>query len=192
VNLNVGKQILGLKSQTNNQVVEKYCLNDLPAHCDEFGGLYQWAEAMNYQWNASNSGTLLVNVQTQGLCPSGWHIPNFQEYCGIAQYIEPSYDCNIPGASNSVANSLKTNSNWGYVYQYNPATINWSYVYTGGSNSSGFSVLNSGPEIRFLTSTEANAFEAYSWSMYDLTQFFTWSSQPAKVHKGFSIRCRKD
>ncbi len=191
-NLNVGKQILKTTSQTNNQITEKFCINDLPAYCEEFGGLYQWAEAMGYQWNASNSGTLFVNVQTQGICPSGWHIPNFKEYCGIAQYIEPSYDCNNSLISNSVAYSLKTNTNWGYSLQYSSVVSNWVYMFDGGSNSSGFSVLPIPGGTRFLTSTENGAYEAYYWNVSQGSQNFYWYSQGGKDFTGFSIRCRKD
>ena len=193
-NLNVGKQVVGAKAQTNNQIFEKYCLNDLPAYCDEFGGLYQWAEAMNYTYNASNSGTLLVNVQMQGICPTGWHIPNFQEYCGIAQFLDPSYDCNIPFANNTAGASLMANYYWELYY-------NGSATYTGGNNSSGFSILPSGYRStqgaftlylpHFLTSTENNAYSAYYWFVYPANNPIYWSNQYPKTY-GFSIRCRKD
>lgn len=193
-NLNVGKQVVGAKAQTNNQIFEKYCYNDIPANCDEFGGLYQWAEAMNYTYNASNSGTLLVNVQMQGVCPTGWHIPNFQEYCGIVQYLDPTFNCNIQYAINNVGPSLKSNLYSDYLFNGS------SYTYYGGSNSSGFSIVPSGirsgfgafeSSICFTTSTESAAYQAFYWYTFPTYNSFEWNNIYPKTY-GFSIRCRKD
>ena len=66
VNLNHGQQIGGSSAQRDNCLVEKYCYNDLPANCTQYGALYQWDELMRYE----NS------EETQGLCPPGWHVPS--------------------------------------------------------------------------------------------------------------------
>jgi len=47
-NLNVGTMINGSQNQTNNSTIEKYCYDNDPANCDEYGGLYQWDEMMQY------------------------------------------------------------------------------------------------------------------------------------------------
>lgn len=194
-NLNVGKQVVGAKPQTNNQIFEKYCYNDIPANCDELGGLYQWAEAMNYSNNASNSGTLSTNVQMRGICPSGWHIPNFQEYCGIVRFFNPSFNCNIPYAQNNIGFILKSN-----LYSEYVADQGGLCNFTGGSNSSGFSIVPSGirsaagiyePSIYFTTSTESSACSAYYWYTYWSYNSFEWNNYYPKSY-GFSVRCRKD
>nr|HMU03012.1 FISUMP domain-containing protein [Saprospiraceae bacterium] len=41
-----------------------------PMKCDTFGGLYQWFEAVNYDFDGN----------TQGLCPTGWHVATDNEY----------------------------------------------------------------------------------------------------------------
>lgn len=68
-NLNVGIMIDGSKEQTNNDTIEKYCYNNAASLCDEFGGLYQWDEMMQY-----DGGSL------QGICPEGWHVPDDYEW----------------------------------------------------------------------------------------------------------------
>jgi uncharacterized protein (TIGR02145 family) len=68
-NMNIGDRIDGATEQTNNQVVEKYCYNDNPANCDTYGGLYQWDELMQFNYD-----------DNQGICPEGWHIPTDIEY----------------------------------------------------------------------------------------------------------------
>lgn len=55
--------------QINNGLVEKYCYDKNPANCEIYGGLYEWAEAMQYNTTAG----------TQVICPPGWHIPTTTE-----------------------------------------------------------------------------------------------------------------
>ncbi len=66
VNLNHGQQIGGSSAQRDNCLVEKYCYNDLPANCTQYGALYQWDELMCYE----------DAEEIQGLCPPGWHVPS--------------------------------------------------------------------------------------------------------------------
>ena len=54
-NLNIGTAILGNQDQTNNAVIEKYCYGNNSANCDVFGGLYQWAEMVQYLNGATNT-----------------------------------------------------------------------------------------------------------------------------------------
>jgi uncharacterized protein (TIGR02145 family) len=69
-NLNVGTMISGSSEMEDNQIIEKYCYNNDPVNCDEYGGLYQWDEVMQYQ---NDPGV-------QGICPEGWHIPTDDEW----------------------------------------------------------------------------------------------------------------
>lgn len=121
-NLNIGTRINGGVEQTNNNIIEKYCYSDRTGNCVVFGGLYQWAEVVNYQNGATNTTTPVPEYSgnIQGICPAGWHIPN-QTEIGV---IETAYPNTI---------SVKA-SGEGYVDVYT----------TGGSNSSGFSVLLAG------------------------------------------------
>ena len=45
-NLNIGKMVLGENNQNDDSEIERYCYNNDTTKCDEFGGLYQWAEMM--------------------------------------------------------------------------------------------------------------------------------------------------
>ena len=69
-NLNIGYMINGTEEMTDNGVIEKYCYDDNPANCDEYGGFYQWNEMIQYM-----SATGL-----QGICPEGWRIPSDDEW----------------------------------------------------------------------------------------------------------------
>ena len=78
-NLNVGTRINGNVDQTNNSTIEKYCYGDLPASCTTlgYGGLYQWDEAMQY----------VTTPGTQGICPTGWHIPTEEEFATLSTFV---------------------------------------------------------------------------------------------------------
>ena len=45
-NLNIGEMVLGENNQSDDTKIERYCYNNDTTKCDEFGGLYQWAEMM--------------------------------------------------------------------------------------------------------------------------------------------------
>ena len=45
-NLNVGIMIPSTQSQTNNSIIEKYCMGNEESMCDMMGGLYFWNEMM--------------------------------------------------------------------------------------------------------------------------------------------------
>ncbi len=73
-NLNVGTMI----DEANNQgtdcssptEIQKYCYSNNKNLCASDGSLYQWRQAM--------CGSVVPG--TQGICPTGWHIPTDNEY----------------------------------------------------------------------------------------------------------------
>jgi len=69
-NLNVGEMIDSLQNQSDNGILEKYCINNDPAYCEAYGGLYQWDEMMQYT----------LDHGAQGICPTNWHIPTDVEW----------------------------------------------------------------------------------------------------------------
>ena len=90
-NLNVGNMLSANVNQTNNNVIEKYCMDDSPLECAIYGGLYQWNEAMNY--NATEG--------TRGLCPTGWHLPSETEWYALENAL-PGLDLGSRLAGNAV------------------------------------------------------------------------------------------
>ena len=184
-NLHVGtlkNSISTVDSQRNNGILEKYCWNNSALSCDTFGGLYQWAEAMNYSSGALNNGVWLnkPNGNIQGICPSGWHIPSYSEFDTLIQFL---------GGSTTAGGALK-----GFDF--------WNSPNTGGSISNIFNALSTGyrsatgpflekgASTYFWTSTE---YSSGSAQMIMLTSgsASTATNAYAKL-RGFSVRCLQD
>lgn len=125
-NLNVGTRINGNQEQTNNSVIEKYCYNDLESNCDTYGGLYQWAETVQYLNGASNTASPdpAFSGNVIGICPPGWHIPSLAELQ------------NLKAIVNNNSNELKT--------------VGEGSGDGAGTNTSGFSALLAGSRAYFI------------------------------------------
>lgn len=82
-NLNYGVQIDGTENQNDDNKVEKYCYENDWTRCDEYGGLYQWAEAMGLpsECNTKSCAYLIKNPSNhQGICPTGWRLMTYDDY----------------------------------------------------------------------------------------------------------------
>lgn len=163
-NLKLGTKIDGQTTPTNNNVIEKYCYNDDVANCNQFGGLYAWNEVMKYS-NAEGS---------QGICPSGWHIPKRSEIEALT--------------AQSGVNGLTLQS-----------TNNGS----GATNASGFSALLAGQRLfsgdfdglnnktDIWTSTEYSS-NSYAYSMSIIKAGSSIDKTFFSKALGFSVRCIKN
>ncbi|HNY01296.1 MAG TPA: FISUMP domain-containing protein, partial [Bacteroidales bacterium] len=125
-NLNVGNLLNTSQTPANNGVVEKYCFNDSVRNCNIYGGMYQWAEIVQYyngasnktNWNPAPTGNF------QGICPPGWHIPTNTEWGTLMTAL---------GGQSVAGGKIKEVG----LYHYQP-------INTGANNSSGFTALPGG------------------------------------------------
>jgi len=69
--------INGTEGMSNNWLIEKYCYDNNSDNCDEYGGLYQWNEMMEYT----------TTPGVQGICPTGWHLPTINEWTLLVDYL---------------------------------------------------------------------------------------------------------
>ena len=158
--------------QTDNGTIEKYCYDDATYGCDAYGGLYQWNEAMQY---AEAEGS-------QGICPTGWHIPTDEEWSQLETFL---------GGSTVAGGKMKE-----------AGTLNWMAPNTGASNESGLTILPAGRsadngefwhagEYAFIWSSTV---ESTLKSWYRRLQYFDAESNDFAGYKemGLSIRCIKD
>jgi uncharacterized protein (TIGR02145 family) len=88
------------------------CYDNKPENCAKYGRLYNWATAMalpescNYRDCFSQ-----INTPHRGICPSGWHIPDFyKDWEVLMKFIEPSYDSKC--LCDSVGTKLRSVTGW--------------------------------------------------------------------------------
>ncbi len=99
-NLNVGKMVLGAENQNNDSEIERYCYNNDTTKCDEFGGLYQWAEMMQLPSRCNTESCAdLIEENHRGICPEGWRLMKWKDFY-IAWHAE-SNDHGIEGVRSS-------------------------------------------------------------------------------------------
>ncbi|MBI4646674.1 MAG: fibrobacter succinogenes major paralogous domain-containing protein, partial [Bacteroidia bacterium] len=136
-NLNYGTKINGTSAQTNNSTPEKYCYSNNEANCTIYGGLYQWAEIVQYLNGATNTANWIPvpagNVQ--GICPTGWHILTDDEYKQMEMFL---------GMTQSQADAIdyRGTDEGGKLKEI--GTTHWTSPNTGATNSSFFTALPGG------------------------------------------------
>ena len=96
-----------------------FCYGNKGENCELYGRLYTRVSAMNNESCVFGDSCKMGNGPIQGVCPTGWHIPTFQE--GKKLY-EPDYGL-------SAVNKLMSSNGWNG---------------TGGRNSYGLSFVGSG------------------------------------------------
>lgn len=169
-NLNIGTMINSSQNQTNNEIIEKYCYNDIELNCNIYGGLYHWDEAMQY----------LTTAGVQGICPAGWHLPTDAEWTALTTFL---------GGESVAGGKLKETG-----------TTHWASPNTGATNESGFTALPAGGRgihfnslglwTFFWSSTEYSSTISWSWYLYySDTGVYRYSFFNSL---GFSVRCLRD
>jgi uncharacterized protein (TIGR02145 family) len=126
-NLNVGIQIKDSLKQSNNGIIEKYCYNDDSVNCNNFGGLYQWNEAIQYD----------SAEKAKGICPAGWHIPAKAEFDTLSKYVHGKGN-SLKTINQGKENGIATNTSGfsallsgyryinGVFYRYKKTACFWS------------------------------------------------------------------
>ncbi|MCF8302243.1 MAG: fibrobacter succinogenes major paralogous domain-containing protein [Bacteroidales bacterium] len=183
-NLNTGERINGNEEMQNNDIMEKYCYNDDEANCDEYGGLYQWDEMMQYT----------TQEGTQGICPPGWHIPTDEEWMMLegavdSQYGYPDSEWEQWGWRGSDAGfNLKSTSGW-YNNGNGSDAFGFAALPAGYRNLGGYFYLL-GDRAYFWSSSED--YSDYAWSR----RLFGYLAEVGRYgtykYYGFSVRCLQD
>ena len=107
-NLNIGKMVLGENDQNDDGEIERYCYNNDTTYCDEFGGLYQWAEMMQLPSRCNTESCAdLIQPNHQGICPDGWRLFTWDDYLIIRQYND-EFDHGIEGLRSQCFNGYNT------------------------------------------------------------------------------------
>ena len=174
-NLNVGEMIDGAMDQSSDLKIERYCYDNDSANCEEYGGLYQWAEMMQFP-SECNAKSCADQIQEnhQGICPNGWRLLTYDDF-----YIVVHAD----GNKNSVADVRAMGfSGHNYSgYSLIGAGYNWNHT---------FKNLNEGTYWFYPEESDKNADVAtYSTNQNKYSTGFS-RNEVYKTH-GFSVRCVK-
>jgi uncharacterized protein (TIGR02145 family) len=177
-NLNIGTRINAdiPQEQQYPEIIEKYCYNNKEDSCTVYGGLYQWNEMMNYSTAESS----------QGICPSGWHVPSDAEWCILETYLDITVDCYAESwRGTDAGRKLKE-----------AGTAHWNPT-NDATNSSGFTVLpaGTGPNGNFsgirtttyLWTSTASWYAAIRMLQNEIAQIYRYPSYYKT--NGFSVRC---
>lgn len=193
-NLNIGTQIAGNNYQTDNDVIEKFCYGNNASNCEIYGGLYEWNEMMQY----------VTQEGTQGICPTGWHLPAVAEWIIMTDYVrsQPEYCCN--SSTFQIAKALASTTLWNGPSSYpcgigNDPSTNNGTGFTGLPGGCRTFTSTTPPQPRFYflttlgywwTSTASGDYKALGRSLYwDRAGIGT--SNVVK-EAGYSVRCVRD
>ncbi len=177
-NLDVGTKINRFIEQENNNIIEEYCYDNNETNCNTYGGLYQWAEAVQYQNRATNSisPSPVFTGNIKGICPTGWHIPTFAEFETLIASVDNDGN-KLKREDQGTGSGTGTNTSY------------FSAFLAGYSNYNGY-FTNFGYRTYFWSSTENDAANAYSLSLSNnVSSTIVYDNY--KGH-GFSVRCLKD
>lgn len=170
--LNIGTMIPLNSQMSNNGLIEKYCYYNDISYCNTYGGLYMWNEAMQYT----------TQQGTQGICPTGWHVPTDAEFTLLADYL---------GGVSVAGGKMKE-----------ACITHWWSPNANATNNSGFTALPAGSrgidgynyflgvDAKIWSSTAADASNSWMESMYYGNDDLERGTHPNNV--GLSVRCVKD
>jgi uncharacterized protein (TIGR02145 family) len=181
-NLNIGTMIQSTITQSDNGIIEKYCYENNTSNCDEYGGMYQWNETMQYDTTSPR----------QGVCPDHWHVPDDAEWCTLEKFVDATIDCNGSGFRGiDGGGKLKETG-----------TLHWLSPNTGATNESGFTAFGGGYKDYAYNYFSHLQMNGYFWSSSEFDNYTSWARNlrfnlaqinRANYYKayGFSVRCLK-
>lgn len=176
-NLNIGEMVAGDKDQKDDSKIERYCYDNDTTNCDEYGGLYQWAEMMQLPSECNTKSCAdQIEPDHQGICPEKWRLLTYDDF-----YVVVHADGNVNplvegvraqafgGHNYSGYSLIGAGYNWGYKFRAKDESAYWHYPEEGHSNDVN---IASFVGLQIKSSTSNSTQDTY------------------KTH-GFSVRCVK-
>jgi len=174
-NLNIGTQIDGTTNQTNNNIIEKYCYDNIEANCSNYGGLYRWDEVMAYS----------ATPGFKGICPSGWHLPTDNEWYILLYMLgDPA-----GGKMKSTRTAPDPHPRWDFPNMYATNSSGWSGL-PGGWFATNGTFNSMGDYGYFYSSTEFSTTNAGTLFLKSNLADAVRSNTNKEV--GLSVRCLYD
>jgi uncharacterized protein (TIGR02145 family) len=185
-NLDIGEMISGSTEMTDNSIIEKYCIDNNPAFCNIYGGLYQWNELMQYT----------VTESAQGICPDGWHIPSDGEWKSLEAALGmPQASIDSTGYRGTVEGGMLKQEGTGLWFEPNVGATNevgFNLLPAGGRSPDG-TIGYDGEWTDFWTSTEYSENDSFAhWRMIVNSSSKIFRSVAGYKPHGTSARCLKN
>jgi uncharacterized protein (TIGR02145 family) len=179
-NMNAGIMVPSTQDQSDNDIIEKYCMGDVEYYCSLMGGLYFWDEMMKY---ANETGG-------QGICPDGFHLPRDLEWQILEGATDSTYGI---GASEWNMNGWRGTDAGGNLKQ--AGFDFWEPPNTGATDMFGFSALAGGYFVQ--NSFWGPGYKGYFWSSDYPGQYYRnmdWNQAKIQRNTGgggaaLSVRC---
>ncbi|MDR0518325.1 MAG: hypothetical protein LBH25_14930 [Fibromonadaceae bacterium] len=167
------------------------CYNNEASNCNTYGRLYDWSTAMDFEAScnsASCSGQ--VGAKHQGVCPSGWRIPNNADWDKLMRYVDGSTGASSPYTSSTAGKYLKATSGWD------------SYSGIVNLDTYGFSALPGGSSYSYGSFSSVGTFGGW-WSASESGSIYAYSRDVSYDYEGtgyyggfksnlYSVRCVQD
>ncbi len=165
-----------------------WCYENDPANCTKYGRLYTWAAAIdsvklaNDVDNPQDCGygrECGLTGKVQGICPSGWHLPSYDEWNALFTAVGGQLN---PGKVLKSQTGWNNNGNGTDAYGFSALPAGYrpydGYFYGGGINAF------------FWSATEYGSYNAFYIYLYYYNEYANLLSYDK--YYGFSVRCVKD
>ncbi|MDR1811449.1 MAG: fibrobacter succinogenes major paralogous domain-containing protein [Candidatus Fibromonas sp.] len=163
----------------NYDAKDSKCYDNKPDNCVKYGRLYDWATAMDLPSSCNeNSCSSQVQAKHRGICPSGWHIPSYDDWDVLLNQV---------GGYETAGKHLKSRNGWeSYSGIENLDTYGFSAL-PGGDGRSDGSFGNVG---LWWSANENSSYGAYPQLMfYNGDDAFRYSIYKDNL---YSVRCLQD
>ena len=156
------------------------CYNNQESNCAIYGRLYDWSTAMaiSNSYNGTNYG---ASAEHQGICPSGWRIPN-----------NADWDALMTAVGGNTGVKLKATSGWsGCSPSGSPYLCEDIYGFSalpgGGGDFGGSSFANVGDVGNWWSTSEDGSYNAYGRYMHYNNEIVDRGISDKRYL--FSVRC---
>jgi len=162
----------------NYQTSNSWCYNNNTSNCNTYGRLYTWAVAMNisssYNSRTYGSGS---SVQHQGICPSGWRLPNDNDWTALTSAVGRNADTKLKSQTGWNSGRNGTDE---FGFSALPGGDRWDYGNFTGVGINGY----------WWSATEIDTSRAWGRRIfYDLSNVISYYGSKSY---GFSVRCLQD
>jgi uncharacterized protein (TIGR02145 family) len=196
--VSIGRQVW-MGENLNFKTDSSWCYNNTESYCDTYGRLYQWHAAMAIDaiydftlWGGSD-------VNHQGVCPDGWHLPSNGEWKILVGYVDANNGSEIywkslnatsgwyNGGTSSTHNG---NGSDKFGFSMLPAGYRQGTTYNGVSCYTAGNFCDAGESVGlWFTTEDASSNRADAWGLSYNNGYFTSASDDAEKLGGSSIRC---